>query len=144
MNLVSFQPFSLHLLCLNSDMLLPFSHTADCFSSELTQTRDLSFLPTSSDKLFVGKRKKYIGGGGSLSFYISIFARVAGRQSGMSMCGSVALTDARSQWRLHTVVWRTHIHRLCQCVRWKGNAIYSSDKSRSPRKRKTFYKDTIK
>lgn len=81
-------PFNLFLclIFLNGDVSLSSTHSADCFSSELTQTRDLSFSPHQLRQTMRGKA----WGGGNLSFYISIFARVAGRQSGMSMCGPAA------------------------------------------------------
>lgn len=84
-NLVSFHFFLLFLICLNGDSSLPSTH-ADSFSLELTQTRDLSFFPTSSDKLCVAKRGKR-----ACRFtYLFLPERQAGRQSGMSMCGSAA------------------------------------------------------
>lgn len=77
MNLASFQPLLLYLICLNGDMSLPSTH-ADSFSSELTQTRDLSSHPPQPAQTNYAWEKR---GEKSLSFYISIFAREAGRQA---------------------------------------------------------------
>lgn len=108
MNHSSFQPLILYLICLSGDMSLPSTH-ADCVSSQLTQTRDLYFFFLNSpDKLCVGKRRRK-----SLSFYISIFAREADKQPGMSMCGSAA-----SDWceitvmAAHSGTTNTHIQTL--------------------------------
>lgn len=75
MNLVSFHLLLLYLICLNSDVSLPSTH-ADSFSSELTQTRDLSPPPHQLRQTLRGKTVEK-----SLSFYISIFAREEGRQA---------------------------------------------------------------
>lgn len=95
MNLASFQPLLLYLICLNGDMSLPSTH-ADSFSSELTQTRDLSSHPppTSSDKLCVGKTR------GKELVVLHIYFCQRGRQAGSLECQCMAqqpLTDVRSQ-----------------------------------------------
>ena len=81
--------FFLYLICLNGDMSLPSTHAAS-FSSELTQSRDLSFF-LSLHRLRQTMRGKNRGRGGACRFtYLFLQKRQTGRQSGMSMCGSAA------------------------------------------------------